>query len=160
MKENRLVEAERDFRQVRAANPEVGGAYANLVVVYMRRKQWSKALEALSQAEHLMPEVAGIRLNIGLAYFRQNEFLKAILSFESVVREPAGCATAAPPAGPLLFFRGALGRRGEYARATMGARVEHIKLPICAFDRSPPRRAKGMGRKSHDAAGKDWRRFA
>ena len=56
LKENRLAEAERDFRQVLAANPEVGGAYANLGVVYMRRKQWSKALEALRQAEHLMPK--------------------------------------------------------------------------------------------------------
>ncbi len=82
LKENRLAEAERDFRRVLAANPEVGGAYANLGVVYMRRKQWSKALEALNQAEHLMPQVAGIRLNIGLAYFRQNEFLKAIPLFE------------------------------------------------------------------------------
>ena len=81
LNENRLAEAERDFRQVLAANPEVGGAYANLGVVYMRRRQWSKALDALRQAEHLMPQVAGIRLNIGLAYFRQNEFLKAIPLF-------------------------------------------------------------------------------
>jgi tetratricopeptide (TPR) repeat protein len=83
----RLDEAERDFRQVLAANPQLGGAYANLGVVYMRRKQWAKALETLRQAEHLMPEVAGIRLNIGLAYYRQNEFLKAIPPFESVVRD-------------------------------------------------------------------------
>ena len=82
-----LDEAERDFRQVLAANPQVGGAYANLGVVYMRRKQWSRALETLRQAEHLMPQVAGVRLNIGIAYFRQNEFLKAIPPFESVVRE-------------------------------------------------------------------------
>ena len=82
-----LDKAERDFRLVLAANPQLGGAYANLGVVYMRRKQWSKALETLRQAEHLMPQVAGIRLNIGLAYFRQNEFLKAIPAFESVVRD-------------------------------------------------------------------------
>jgi len=39
----RLEEAERDFRQLLAANPQVGGAYANLGVVYMRRKQWSES---------------------------------------------------------------------------------------------------------------------
>ena len=44
-----------------------GAAYANLGVVYMRRKQWTKTLETLQQAERLMPQVAGIRLNIGLA---------------------------------------------------------------------------------------------
>ena len=86
----RLDEAENDFRQVLALEPGLGGAYANLGVVYMRRKQWTKALASLRQAEQLMPEVAGIRLNIGLAYYRQNEFLKAIPPFESVVRdEPA-----------------------------------------------------------------------
>jgi len=84
---SRLDEAERDFRQVLAVNPQVGGAYVNLGVVYMRRKQWSNALEMLRKAERLMPQEAGIRRNIGLAYFRQNEFLKAIPPFESVVRD-------------------------------------------------------------------------
>jgi tetratricopeptide (TPR) repeat protein len=87
LNQGRLDEAERDFRQVLAVNPQLGGAYANLGVVYMRRKQWAKALETLRRAEHLMPQVAGIRLNIGLAYYRQNEFLKAIPPFESVVRD-------------------------------------------------------------------------
>ena len=68
-------------------DPRAGGAYANLGVVYMRRKQWNKALKELKKAEELMPQVAGIRLNIGLAYYRQNEFLKAIPPFESVVRD-------------------------------------------------------------------------
>lgn len=84
---NRLSDAERDFREVIAANPQVGGAYANLGVVYMRRKQWANALKMLGKAEGLMPEAAGVRLNIGLVYFRQNEFLKAIPPLESVVRD-------------------------------------------------------------------------
>jgi tetratricopeptide (TPR) repeat protein len=83
----RLDEAERDFQQVLAVDPQLGGAYVNLGVVYMRRKQWVKALETLRKAEHLMPREPGIRLNIGLAYFRQNEFFKAIPPLESVVRD-------------------------------------------------------------------------
>ncbi len=82
-----LDNAERDFRQVLRLAPQSGAAYANLGFVYMRGKQWSKALEMLQKAEHLMPQVPGIRLNIGLAYYRQNEFGKAIPPFESVVRE-------------------------------------------------------------------------
>jgi tetratricopeptide (TPR) repeat protein len=82
-----LDEAERDFRRVLQLDPQSGAAYANLGVVYMRRKQWDKALVALQNAEDRMPQVAGIRLNIGLAYYRQNEFLKAIPPFESVVRD-------------------------------------------------------------------------
>lgn len=82
-----LEDAEHDFRGVLAIDPKSGGAYANLGVVYMRRKQWAKALGSLQKAEQLLPQVAGIRLNIGLAYYRQNEFLKAIPPFESVVRD-------------------------------------------------------------------------
>jgi tetratricopeptide (TPR) repeat protein len=85
LNQGRLDDAERDFQRVLAANPQLGSAYANLGVVYMRRKQWAKALETLRKAETLMPQVAGVRLNIGLAYYRQNEFLKAIPEFESVV---------------------------------------------------------------------------
>ena len=81
-----LDEAEHDFRQVLLIDPQSGGAFANLGVVYMRRKQWAKALELLHEAEIRRPELAGIRLNIGLAYYRQNEFLKAIPPFESVVK--------------------------------------------------------------------------
>jgi len=82
-----LEGAERDFRRVTRLDPRSGAAYANLGVVYMRRKQWSEALAMLEKAKQLLPQMAGIRLNIGLAYYRQNEFLKAIPAFESVVRE-------------------------------------------------------------------------
>jgi tetratricopeptide (TPR) repeat protein len=86
---NQLDTAERDFRQVLQLDPKSGAVYANLGVVYMRRKQWDKALTMLHKAEPLIPksQATGIRLNIGLAYFRQNEFLKAIPAFESVVRD-------------------------------------------------------------------------
>jgi tetratricopeptide (TPR) repeat protein len=100
----RLDEAERDFRGVLQADPQAGGAYANLGVVYMRRKQWNKALESLQKAEHLMPQVAGIRLNIGLAYYRQNEFLKAIPPFESVVRDQPDASEARHLLGQCYFF--------------------------------------------------------
>jgi tetratricopeptide (TPR) repeat protein len=83
----KLDDAERDFRMVLAINPNEGGALANLGVIYMQRKQWTRALTTLRQAERLLPRVAGIRLNIGLAYFRQNEFMKAIPQFESVAHD-------------------------------------------------------------------------
>src|SRR5882762_4094812 len=100
----RLDQAERDFRQVLALNPQLAGAYANLGVVYMRRKQWTKALEMLQQAEHMLPRVAGIRLNIGLAYYRQSEFLKAIPVFESVVRDQPDAAQPRHLLGICYFF--------------------------------------------------------
>jgi tetratricopeptide (TPR) repeat protein len=99
-----LDEAERDFRQVLKIDPQAGAAYANLGVVYMRRKQWTKALGELQKAKKFMPQVAGVRLNIGLAYYRQNEFLKAIPEFEAVVRAQPDAPQARYLLGQSYFF--------------------------------------------------------
>jgi len=104
LRAGKLDEAGRDFRQVVAVNPGVAGAYANLGVIHMRRKQWPQALEMLHKAEKLAPEVAGIRLNIGLAYFRQNDFLRAIQPFESVVRQSPDSYQARYLLGLCYFF--------------------------------------------------------
>jgi tetratricopeptide (TPR) repeat protein len=100
----KLDEAERDFRQVLAINPGVAGAYANLGVIHMRRKQWPQALAMLHKAEKLAPDIAGIRLNIGLAYFRQNDFARAIHPFESVVRQSPDSFQARYLLGLCYFF--------------------------------------------------------
>lgn len=96
--------AERDFQSVLASNPKVAGAYANLGVIYMRRKQWNQALAMLGKAERLAPKVPGIRLNIGLAYYRQNDFRAAISPFESVVRDQPDSLQARYLLGLCYFF--------------------------------------------------------
>ena len=50
LRAGKLDEAARDFQQVVAIDPSVAGAYANLGVIAMRRKQWPKALEMLHKA--------------------------------------------------------------------------------------------------------------
>ncbi|MFY9845547.1 MAG: tetratricopeptide repeat protein [Terriglobales bacterium] len=100
----KLDEAEQDFQQVLAVNPGVAGAYANLGVIYMRRKQWPQALAMLHKAEKLAPEMAGIRLNIGLVHFRQNDFARAIQPFESVVRQSPDSYQARYLLGLCYFF--------------------------------------------------------
>jgi len=104
LRAGKLGQAERDFRAVLAANPQVAGAYANLGVIYMRRKQWHTALEMLHQAEHLAPTVAGVRLNIGLVYYRQDNFPAAIAPFESVVRDVPTSYQARYLLGLCYFF--------------------------------------------------------
>ncbi|MFY9558953.1 MAG: tetratricopeptide repeat protein [Terriglobales bacterium] len=104
LRENRLDEAERDFRAVLAVDPGVAGAYANLGVIQMRRKQWPQALAMLHKAEKLAPAVAGIRLNIGLVYYRQNDFGSAIKPFESVVRDLPNSYQARYLLGLCYFF--------------------------------------------------------
>jgi tetratricopeptide (TPR) repeat protein len=100
----KLEDAEHDFRQVLAIDPSVAGAYANLGVIHMRRKQWPQALEALHQAEKLAPDVAGIRLNIGLVYYRQKNYLAAIKPFETVVQQVPAFYQARYLLGFCYFF--------------------------------------------------------
>jgi len=100
----KLDEAEQDFRQVLAFDSGVAGAYANLGVIHMRRKQWAQALAMLHKAEKLAPEIPGIRLNVGLVYFRQNDFHSAIQPFASVVRDVPGSYQARYLLGLCYFF--------------------------------------------------------
>jgi tetratricopeptide (TPR) repeat protein len=99
-----LEEAEHDFRQVLAINPGVAGAYTNLGVIHMRRKQWPQALEMLQKAEKLAPGMAGIRLNIGLVYYRQKNYQAAIKPFETVVQQAPGSYQARYLLGFCYFF--------------------------------------------------------
>ncbi len=96
--------AERAFKQVIAINNHDVGACANLGVIYMRRKQWTHALEMLHRAEQLAPGVPGIHLNIGLAYFRQGKFASAIPAFEKVVAEQPDSPQAQHLLGLCYFF--------------------------------------------------------
>jgi tetratricopeptide (TPR) repeat protein len=104
LRAGKLDEAEREFRQVVAINPNVAGAYANLGVIAMRHKRWTPALEMLHKAEKLAPDIAGIRLNIGLVYFRQNDFGRAIPPFESVVKQAPDSFQAHYLLGLCYFF--------------------------------------------------------
>jgi tetratricopeptide (TPR) repeat protein len=104
LRAGKLDEAEHDFRQVLAINSGVAGAYANLGVIDMRRKQWPQALVMLHKAEKLAPNIAGIRLNVGLVYFRQNDFSHAIKPFESVVRDLPDSYQARHLLGLCYFF--------------------------------------------------------
>ncbi|HKN34173.1 MAG TPA: tetratricopeptide repeat protein [Terriglobales bacterium] len=96
--------AEREFRRVLSIDPRSAGAYANLGVIHMRRKEWDPALRMLRKADSLAPTVAGIRLNIGLTYYRQNDFRSAIAPFESVLRDQPDSVQARYLLGLCYFF--------------------------------------------------------
>jgi len=104
--DNRLADAERAFRQVLAMDPENAGAYVNLGVVAMRRKQWAVALRNLEQGERLAPGVPGVRLNIGLTYYAEGKYEAATGAFESVIRDDPASAQAHYLLGMCYFFRG------------------------------------------------------
>jgi tetratricopeptide (TPR) repeat protein len=80
-----LATAEADFRRVLKDEPNSLPARANLGVVYMRRKNWTRALEEFQRAEREAPGNLGLELNIGLVYFHRGEYARAIEPFRSLV---------------------------------------------------------------------------
>jgi len=80
-----LNAAESAFRSVLKIQPDSLPARANLGVVYMRRKNWTRALAEFQVAEKQAPGNAGLELNIGLVHFHRGEFAAAITPFQSVI---------------------------------------------------------------------------
>ena len=99
-----LVLAEKAFRRVLEIAPNDVGAHANLGVIYMREREWQRALEELNTGERLAPQLAGIRLNIGLVHYRQGAYAEAIPAFASVVRDEPGSVQARHLLGLCYFF--------------------------------------------------------
>ena len=87
MENGDLDGAEKAFRRVIAIDPNSAGAYSNLGVIAMRRKDWDHALKLLEKAAKLAPKVSGVRLNIGLVYYRQGDYEAAIPRLASVLRD-------------------------------------------------------------------------
>jgi tetratricopeptide (TPR) repeat protein len=79
--------AESAFHRVTAIDPSSAGAYSNLGVIAMRRKDWDHALTLLQTAARLAPNVSGVRLNIGLVYYRQGNYAAAIPALSSVLQD-------------------------------------------------------------------------
>jgi len=106
LRENRLADAEKAFRQILAMDPKNAGAYANLGVIAMRRKQWAAALRNLEQSERLAPGVPGVRLNIGLTYYAEGRYKAGAEAFESLIRDDPASVQAHYLLGMCYFFRG------------------------------------------------------
>ncbi len=106
LSENRLADAEKAFHQVLALNPQDAGAYVNLGVIAMRRKQWEAALRNLKQGERLAPGVPGVRLNIGLTYYSEGDYTAAGEAFESVIHDDPTSVQAHYLLGMCYFFQG------------------------------------------------------
>lgn len=82
-----LNAAESAFRAVLKVDPQSAAAHANLGVVFMRRKDWERALAELHKAQRLAPGMTGVVLNIGLVEYKRANYEAATAPFASVVRD-------------------------------------------------------------------------
>lgn len=78
----RLTEAERGFRALTVSNPELGGPYASLGMVYRLTGKLDDAVSAFEQATRLSPRQAQYFNQLGITYRMAGQFTKARDAYE------------------------------------------------------------------------------
>lgn len=96
LRAGRVEEAERGFRALAQANPELGGPHANLGVIYRQAGKLPEAAAEFEQAVKLNPKQAIYLNQLGVTYRQQGQFQKAREAYEHAI------ALDASYAAPLL----------------------------------------------------------
>lgn len=78
LEENKLAEAEEQFKLLTELAPNEAIGYANLGLVYLRKGEYKRAEEQLNKAIELNPDDADIRLNLANVYKMSNDAEKSI----------------------------------------------------------------------------------
>ncbi|MEO8058658.1 MAG: tetratricopeptide repeat protein [Burkholderiales bacterium] len=81
----RTEEAERGFAALAKSHPELGGAYANLGLIYSRAGKTDEAVAALEQAVRASPKQPVFQNQLGIAYRQQGQFAKARGAYEKAL---------------------------------------------------------------------------
>ncbi len=81
LEENKLQEAEKQFRKLIELAPDEALGYTNLGLVYLRMGQFPLAEEQFNKALELEPNDPDIRLNLSVIYemeYRRDEFIEVL----------------------------------------------------------------------------------
>ena len=93
LRANRTDEAERGFRALAQSNPELGGAHANLGVIYRQQGKLPEAVAAFEQAVKASPQQPVFFNQLGITYRMQGQFAKAREAYDSAIAlDPAYAA--------------------------------------------------------------------
>src|SRR5580765_8228841 len=77
LRSGRVDEAERAYKALAQANPELGGPHANLGVIYRQSGKVNESVAELEQATKLSPRQPLYLNQLGIAYRQQGQFAKA-----------------------------------------------------------------------------------
>jgi Flp pilus assembly protein TadD len=93
LRAGRTDEAERGFRALAQSNPELGGAHANLGVIYRQAGKLPDAVTALETAVRVSPQQPVFFNQLGITYRQSGQFAKAREAYESAIAlDPAYAA--------------------------------------------------------------------
>jgi tetratricopeptide (TPR) repeat protein len=94
LRSGRVDEAERAYRALAQANPELGGPHANLGVIYRQAGKVNEAVTELEQAVKLSPRQPIYLNQLGIAYRQQGQFAKSRDAYQRAVALDPGYAAA------------------------------------------------------------------
>ncbi|HEX4234184.1 MAG TPA: tetratricopeptide repeat protein [Caldimonas sp.] len=94
LRSGRVDEAERAYRALAQANPELGGPHANLGVIYRQAGKLKESVAELEQAVKLSPQQPIYLNQLGVAYRQQGQFAKARDAYQRAVALDPGYAAA------------------------------------------------------------------
>jgi tetratricopeptide (TPR) repeat protein len=95
LRSGRIDEAERAYKALAQANPELGGPHANLGVIYRQSGKVTEAVGELEQAAKLSPRQPIYLNQLGIAYRQQGQFAKARDAYQRALSLDPGYAAAA-----------------------------------------------------------------
>lgn len=85
LRAGRTEEAERGFVSLTRSNPELGGPFANLGVIYREAGKLPESAKALEEAVRVSPQQAVYFNQLGITYRHQGQFAKAREAYEQAV---------------------------------------------------------------------------
>jgi tetratricopeptide (TPR) repeat protein len=94
LRSGRVDEAERAYRALAQANPELGGPHANLGVIYRQAGKLKESVAELEQAVKLSPQQPIYLNQLGVAYRQQGQFAKARDAYQRAIALDPGYAAA------------------------------------------------------------------
>lgn len=94
MRSGRMDDAERGFKSLIQFHPELGGAHANLGLIYRQAGKLPEAVAALEAATKASPRQPVYFNQLGITYRVQGQFAKAQAAYERAIELDAGYAAA------------------------------------------------------------------
>ena len=94
LRSGRVDEAERAYRAIAQANPELGGPHANLGVIHRQAGKLDEAVRELETAVKLSPRQPIYLNQLGIAYRQQGQFAKARDAYQRALALDPGYAAA------------------------------------------------------------------
>jgi Flp pilus assembly protein TadD len=92
LRAGRTEEAQRAFLALTKSNPELGGPYANLGLIYGRAGKFAEAVAELEQAVRVSPRQPVYFNQLGIAYRQHGQFNKARDAYDKAIELDPGYA--------------------------------------------------------------------